>query len=499
MSTSIFSFKQALNSNSINYYSFKDKYASLDKYASSKLKYNIFCCVWAIATLFHIANIQGFSANFTLFSLTTAAIILIAKPSSLIRLLIFISLQLYNVYGTMPNISNHWLLTAIVNLTILHTLVYLVLKRKTFYIDKAEFLETFAPLVKIELIILYFYAVFHKLNAGFFDTEASCAVEFILYQNVYYNFLPDSKTLLSLNIYFTLIVETLIPLLICIRKTRYVGILIGLLFHWVIAYNPINGFYDFSSFVFAIYFLFTSTNFSDKINSIYTKLNNRKVKLKNQLLQFNLINLAIFALILISSIILIFIADRAFSDYFRHIIWTGYSFIFILVFVLSLAAKGKEKEEQSKAFPAVHYSLYLVPLLAFLNGLSPYLGLKTETSYTMFSNLRTEGGVSNHYIMPASLQIFDYQKDVVEVVSSSSPQLQRLPDDNKLVTFFRFKQLIRWNKPEKIEYIRNGERHTFEMSKAQAGDELLQSESYLANKFLGFREFTKNGVQKCSH
>jgi len=499
MSTFLLTFKQALTSKSINYYNFSGKYASLDKYASLKLKYNIFCCVWAIATLFHIANLQAFSANFTLFSLTTAAIFLIAKPSSLIRLLIFISLQLYNVYSTMPNVSNHWLLTALVNLTILHTLVYLVIKRKTFYIDKAEFLETFAPLVKIELIILYFYAVFHKLNAGFFNTEASCAVEFILYQNVYYNFMPDSKTLLTLNIYFTLLVETLIPLLICIRKTRYWGILIGLLFHCAIAYNPINGFYDFSSFIFALYFLFTSTGFSDKINSIYRKLNSRKAKLKDQLLQFNLVNLAIFAVILLGSIVLIFVADRAFSDFFRHIIWTGYSFIFILVFILSMAAKGKEKPEKNNTFSVVHYSLLLVPFLVLFNGLCPYLGLKTETSYAMFSNLRTEGGVSNHFIMPASLQIFDYQKDVIEVVSSTSPELQRLADDNKLIVFYKLKQLIRWNKPEKIEYIRNGERHTFELSKAQAGDELLQSESYLSNKFLSFREFTRSGVQACGH
>ncbi len=499
MSISLLTFKQALTSQSINYYSFSDKYASPAKYSSSKLKYNIFCCVWAIATLFHIANLQAFSANFTLFSLTGAAILLLVKPSSLIRLLIFISLQLFDVYASMPGASNHWLLTALVNLTILHTLVYLIIKRKTFYIDKAEFIETFAPLVKIELIILYFYAVFHKLNAGFFDTEASCAVEFILHQNGYYKFMPSAKTLLTLNIYFTLAVETLIPVLICIRKTRYWGILLGLLFHCAIAYNPINGFYDFSSFVFALYFLFTSTSFTDKIHTLYSKFNSRKGVVKEKLLRFNLANLAIFGLILLGGVVLIYVSTKAFNDFFRHIVWTAYSLTFIIVFVLSMFSKGGEKNEKKRTFSVAHFSLLLIPLVVFLNGLCPYLGLKTETSYAMFSNLRTEGGVSNHFIMPASLQIFNYQKDVVEVLYSTSPELQKAADNERMLVFYNFKQFVMWNNPERVEYIRNGKRHVFEASKAQANDELLQQEPYLAAKLLSFRYFKKNGAQACAH
>jgi NADH:ubiquinone oxidoreductase subunit 6 (subunit J) len=56
--------------------------------------------------------------------------------------------------------------------------------------------------------------------------------------------------------------------------------------------------------------------------------------------------------------------------------------------------------------------LLLIPALLFANGLMPYLGLKTETSFAMYSNLRTEGGYSNHWLMPASLQVWDYQRDL---------------------------------------------------------------------------------------
>ena len=38
--------------------------------------------------------------------------------------------------------------------------------------------------------------------------------------------------------------------------------------------------------------------------------------------------------------------------------------------------------------------VYSFPLVLFLTCLSPYMGLKTESSIAMFSNLHTEGGVN---------------------------------------------------------------------------------------------------------
>jgi hypothetical protein len=39
----------------------------------------------------------------------------------------------------------------------------------------------------------------------------------------------------------------------------------------------------------------------------------------------------------------------------------------------------------------------------------------------MFSNLRTEGGTTNHLLVPASLQVADYQKDLVTIEEISRP------------------------------------------------------------------------------
>jgi hypothetical protein len=60
----------------------------------------------------------------------------------------------------------------------------------------------------------------------------------------------------------------------------------------------------------------------------------------------------------------------------------------------------------------------LGPMLIVLSTIAPYLGLGTERAFAMYSNLRTEGGRSNHLLYSAQWMPFGYQRDLVEVVES---------------------------------------------------------------------------------
>jgi len=66
----------------------------------------------------------------------------------------------------------------------------------------------------------------------------------------------------------------------------------------------------------------------------------------------------------------------------------------------------------------------LTVIVATLNGISPYIGLKTQATWSLLSNLHVEGGQSNHWIVPAWWQIFSYTKEVVTVTKSNVPLLQ---------------------------------------------------------------------------
>eukprot|EP00746_Dinoflagellata_sp_MGD_P141815 gnl/MRDRNA2_/MRDRNA2_74861_c0_seq2.p1 gnl/MRDRNA2_/MRDRNA2_74861_c0~~gnl/MRDRNA2_/MRDRNA2_74861_c0_seq2.p1 ORF type:complete len:277 (+),score=19.44 gnl/MRDRNA2_/MRDRNA2_74861_c0_seq2:3-833(+) len=63
--------------------------------------------------------------------------------------------------------------------------------------------------------------------------------------------------------------------------------------------------------------------------------------------------------------------------------------------------------------------MYIAIVVFGLNCMAPYLGIKTHSTWTMFSNLRLENGVSNHFVVPASFQIFDELRDIVYVNSTN--------------------------------------------------------------------------------
>ncbi len=161
-------------------------------------------------------------------------------------------------------------------------------------------------------------------------------------------------------------------------------------------------------------------------------------------------------------------------------------------------SRQKQTQTDSLSFGLPHPVFYVLPVVVFLNGLSPYIGLKTENSFAMFSNLRTEGGISNHYIIPASFQIFNFQKDMVEIVSSSDRMLQGIAEKNKIMVYFDFKNYVAHVKPDRIEYIRNGKHHTFSLKEISPNNELLVKDRILV-KLLRFRNVSKNDPQPCSH
>ena len=106
--------------------------------------------------------------------------------------------------------------------------------------------------------------------------------------------------------------------------------------------------------------------------------------------------------------------------------------------------------------------LWVIPLVVVLNGLSPYVGLKTETSWAMYSNLRTEVH-PNHFVVPASAKLFGYQDDLVEILATSLPALQEYVGGDVRLTFFEFRRICGAATNDfAVSYRRNGEVRTLD-------------------------------------
>jgi hypothetical protein len=253
--------------------------------------------------------------------------------------------------------------------------------------------------------------------------------------------------------------------------------------------------------VFAVYFLFSSPVFCAMLLNVGRKF---RAKLLNNgpgaYAPKRLVLLTGLWLAGLLTIVLLTKNQSIAASHYFYTCWTVYSLVYIGLLVWFMLADNREPagKTASLSFSVPHPFFLIVPVIVFLNGLSPYLGLKTENSFAMFSNLRTEGNVSNHYILPASFQVFDFQKDMVEIVSSSDPYLHSLAATNKIMVFFDFKNYVAQFRPEQVEYIRNGQRQEFLLQSASPNDELLTKDLIL-RKLLRFRTISRNEPQPCSH
>lgn len=110
--------------------------------------------------------------------------------------------------------------------------------------------------------------------------------------------------------------------------------------------------------------------------------------------------------------------------------------------------------------------LYMFVFLAviFAFGMTSYLGLRTAGNFSMFSNLHTEGKVSNHLLLGSNpIKIWGYQEDVVRIIEIDDDagdvihQFQQpLPGYELPVTEFR-KWIYEWTEtgqkvPIRFEY-----------------------------------------------
>ena len=447
---------------------------------SEQKTYSTFCVLWGLATLFHLVAKDPWPAPLLSTLLAAAALYLLHRPAAPHRLVLLVALQLCESWTTAPFISNHWLFTGLVNLTLLQAYARLAWARRTFAVEPGTLYRTFAPIVRLELIILYFFAVFHKLNADFLDPQTSCAVHFYAAQ---LQSLPFALAG-AVPIYLTLAVEATIPLLLCWAPSRNAGILLGLLFHAAVGFNPISEFYNFSSMIFALLFLFASLRLDAgwPTRRLFESARWEDMSFSGK--SFLAVGAVIVGLGLLVALNNLVAAPAELV----LPLWGLYSAALILLFVLLPKASPTRPAFSFRPWPVL-----LVPLLTGLNGCSPYLGLKTETAFAMYSNLRTEGGQSNHLLVPAGVQVFGFQRDLVEIKDSSSGFLASLARRKLMLPFFEVRALLQQHPNTSLTY----ERHAG--SSASPDAQLRQPIPWPLRKLLYFRPVAHSGQQPCFH
>ena len=330
---------------------------------------------------------------------------------------VFLFFSLIHILSDFPKSSNHFNVMLFVNiLLILSFSIRYKLRVKEYTLNSNDFLT-----LRWFLILVYFFTGFHKLNDDFLFSDWSCA-------NWYHDkliwfitgdvFRPYPEFIYLLSPFMVVILELIESIGLLFRRTQLISLISFLLFH---AYLTLGGFVDFAGVSIAIMISF--------IPDRYIYFVNDKIKLKRIYFYMNDKIKFIITLFIFTGILWFFeINLRYFTSENKNFLRFVQGILFNILFLYLLypfilnAIKKKIIVWESESLILRSLRNQFAVLILFLFGFQNYLGLATAGTFSMFSNLETEGGKSNHILLRSNpFEIFPYQKELVEIVQFNPP------------------------------------------------------------------------------
>jgi hypothetical protein len=394
----------------------------------------VFSVMWAMALMLSAASRiqilrgdQGLLLAGLTWGAIGAAALVVMNPRKTRLLLLVTGLMLAQYILRLPVPSNNQTIGFFMNTAVFVALTAELWRTRGGKIDRDVPYEQLRVVARALLATMYFYGIFHKINTGFLDPEVSCATA--LYVPLAAPFgLGENLFGRYLAIYSTFVIEGIAIVCLYWRRFFWVGLLVSLPFHYVIPISGYSWYMDFSSLVFALYMLSVPRDVSSGLYSTGAWLVRRVPHLgagMSAVVALALVWGLAGAAVLAAATFLY--PGRALGLLWHSawlIVWALFGGLSML-FIIRAALLEQPYQEQG---PRKRQSwwVYAIPTVLFVTAFSPYVGLKTESSIAMFSNLHTEGGVSNHLLFPEPPYLFDYQTNVARVIDSNSKQLQAI-------------------------------------------------------------------------
>ena len=177
------------------------------------------------------------------------AVGVLLRPWSVLRVMALLASMALELVADLPNVFNHTLVIGVVSVTLLVWWLVTASGRPTTRGTPAGVYSSIAPFLRAAFVIVLFSAAIAKLNTGFFDASVTCAVWIL--DAIPRVSIPSGFA--GLMIVGGVIVEFLIPTLLLFRRTRFLGILVGMGFGVVTA---LAGHAPFAGFGWSFYLLF---------------------------------------------------------------------------------------------------------------------------------------------------------------------------------------------------------------------------------------------------
>jgi len=473
---------------------------SLHRYTRSSMKSatfsartRVFAAGWALASLYDKLWWKHWSGAPSNFAVVAAALLLIARPGSATVLLAFAAAQVVDWFSEPTVMGGHFVLLAFANASILVTGAWMLATGRLRGDGGPSVLQAAAPALRAELVVVYLLAALHKLNADFLDPESSCVTMLLrdpVQQALPLKFLPSAPDgILVPAIHGTLLVEATIPFLLWMRRARAAGAALALLFHSFISSGPRNGFSAFAIVVFPLLVLFMSEDCAARL--VGTARGLQRWLSAGPTGRLGPV-LALLGLLLLSASAHKLGMVRLFP------FWITLDLLVLAFFAGEVIHHRGDIGDPSPGFFDVESTvLAVMPILLLVNGLSPYLGLKTETSFAMISNLRTEGAHPNSLVVPGETKLFGLQDDLVEVKETSVPELLPYVGKGLRLPFFHLRSLLTPHPAASLVFVRDG--REIRIDRVDRHRDLLPPVPAWQRRLMPFRAVEADGPQRCRH
>ncbi|MDQ6726184.1 MAG: HTTM domain-containing protein [Actinomycetota bacterium] len=403
--------------------------------------FGCFALLLALSLILHQLWWDGFEVRSPHFIVILTAVWTAVRPRSMVRFLAMIGAEVVAVSLDMPDVGSHTLLVLISGACVLIYVAWTSARTQRLPAP-GQLFEAIAPFFAVQLLLVYAAAGVAKMNSGFLNPAISCAGSISSRLPWAHLWVFQGSWMVVAAIWGTVLIEVTLPILLAVRQLRSVGLVLGMAFHAVLA---LAGNVPFSALALAYYVVFLPTDTPSRLRALFATRPAWRRR-AGRLLRAGGSRVAL-AIAVAGWLIGAALVTHTPGTRPALLSW-GTSLFLVGAFaggilLVVVVARRNELVPASRSLRLRHPVLVGGLVLVVLNNLTPYLGLKTESSMTMFSNLHTEAGHWNHLFIPEAVRVFGYQDQPVRIIASDDPALEGSTNGGTRLVPFELERYLR--------------------------------------------------------
>lgn len=448
---------------------------------SNQARREIFSIFFGLFSIFHFFNYSfeynRFPPSWDLVLVLLAAIVAVLRPASTRALFVLMLASTISTVVQAPIGSNHTIVRAAALAGYWLSFGYTMARNQHISL----IFERFAPAGCGALLVMYFFGVFHKINADFLDPATSCAMAL-------WHQMP--RPLAALNgpvieygaIYGTFVVEGMIAAALLTRRFRHVGIAAGIAFHLLLSLSAYAMYLSFTTLALALHVLFLNESAARSIigSPIFVMV---RTKMRQPIYKLLVVTL------------IISLAVFSFTGEYTAVSIAALPLI--LPFCWAVLRYGSQPGPYVTSRSTLGVGA-LVTALFFVNCSLPYLGLKTAQTVNMFSNLRLEAGISNHLVFSSPPTAFHYLERVAIVEKmGDNRHLAWVKNPGMGIVFYDLLSELQKDPGLKVTFTLDGRRYA-DVSAEDFPEEIKMLHPQWFRKFFHFQPVSLQQPEPCN-